>query len=205
MTSTKLLKTKPATIQQGMQCISFNRKSTAKNPVAEEHKERHCIVPCYPKVDASTEGSSNAVLTAALLEVIEKQASSILQAAFIANPEAEEIDASILDWSAVLASMEEKQSKETITGDIIAQWYDSSETGKANATRYGTDEKAAAKSKLLRGKYLSLASMNAGIPADQATRFLGYMVESDLSHPVAATVARRLQQIIARAVDSNDL
>lgn len=204
-TSTKFLKVAPKEIPQGMQLVSFSRKSTAKNPVAEEHKERHAIVPAYPKVDASIEGSSNAVLTAALLEVIEKQASSVLQAAFIANPEAEEVDASILEWSAILASMEEKQSKETITGDIIAQWYDSSETGKANATRYGTDDTAKKKSAMLRQKYMSLASMNSGIPAEQATRFLGYLKEEDLSHPIAATVARRLSQIIAKAVDSNDL
>ncbi len=201
-----ILKDEPKQIPEGQCIVSFSRKSTAKNPVADSEKQRFVLAPVLPAVCAyvgSNEASS--ILSAALSDLLDSTRSQILQAAFVADTSIEEIDASRLDLSSILEVLEQRQSSTSLTSERIAQWYDASKTAEGNATRYGTDETAKKKSKMLRDKYLSLASGNSGITPDQATRFLGYMAEADLQHPIGASIVRKLQGIISKAIDADAL
>lgn len=200
-----ILKDEPKQVPEGQCIVSFSRKSTTKNPVADSEKQRFVLAAILPAPIASINSEANSILSAALADLLDSTRSQILQAAFVADTKIETIEAGKLDLSSILEVLEQRQSSTSLTSDRIAQWYDASKTAEGNAVRYGTDDKAKAKSKMLRDKYLSLASGNSGITPDQATRFLSYVHESDLQHPIGASIVRKLQGIISKAIDADAL
>lgn len=189
----------PTPITAGMQLVFFNRKSTVKNPVPDDEKHRSVMVPKFRshqyEVSAEPKEASE-VFAAAVEEAVNDAAGSILQAYVMEHgKDVKTIPASLLTFAAVLEEMQKKQTSQRLNGETIEKWYDASKTGEVNATRYGTDDAGKAKAAKLREKFLSLASNNAGITPDLATKMLTYISTDDAEHTTCKAVVKRLEKL----------
>lgn len=214
----KILTTEPKEVTAGSALVKFERKSTAKNPVAETDKYRAVVVPNYTMPSVLVEKSWNtetgefkapvvadAVFAAAIQEAFFAAAGDILLDYCKANPTATEISEDALTFAAVVSKMQEQQTSQRMNQDQIFTWYDSSATKLAAATRYGADAAGVKKQSALRAKYGAVASNNSGIDAALATKMIAYLSADDLSNPTCAAVAKRLERLSKETIGSDDL
>jgi hypothetical protein len=195
------------TAPKGKQVISYSRKSTKQNPVADADKFRAVVADTFPtlriyNVEGSDDVQPQDVFKAALDKVIAEAAGDVLQNFVLANPAATEIPADLLTFSAVVAQMQDDQTSGRLNGDSIAAWYDSTTMTAEATTRYNGD---AAKAGTLRSKYVSLASNNAGINPDLAAKMLTYLEKQDTSSTVAKAVTARLARLMQVKSTGDDL
>jgi len=208
-TSTNGLKiyTLEPTAVKGQQVIYYSRKSTVKNPVAESDKFRAVVAASFPTlriydVDGSDDVQPQDVFKAALDDVLATVAGEILLDFVKGNPTATAIPADLLTFTAVAARLATNQTSQRLNGETIAAWYDSTTMQQAATTRYAGD---AAKAGKLREKYISLASNNAGISSDLASKMLTYLEGQDVSSVVAKAVLARLAKLMQTVASADDL
>lgn len=194
----------PVAVSAGQQVVYFRRKK-----VAETDSFRGVAVPIdfqaeiHRDVEVNHAGHGALFLTA-IREAVEAAASDILRSYCDNNKTAATIPAAMLTFSAVLDQLQASQTSQRLNGDQIGSWYDGSETAKAAATRYGTDEPGLRKQFTLRSKYISLASNNPAVDVTLATKMLSYLSEADTNSSICKAVASRLERL-SKADTSEDL
>lgn len=182
-------------ITAGLFLLVWTQKTTEKRKVEDADKYRAVMLPKFQQHEELKEVDGvRAVFQTAIYEAMEVAARKLLGNFCKANMKATEVPASVFDLSNILVAMEEQQTSARLSGDTIAAWYDTSETGKKNATRYGDDEKGKEKAAKLRSKYLSLASNNPAISPELAGRMLAYLEDADSKHTMYAAIAKILQK-----------
>lgn len=188
------------TKQEGKTLVFFRRKKVPENKLY-----RAAFVPAFdlPASVKALEG----VFSVAMLDVISSAAGRILRKYEEANSTSTTIPCSLFRMDAITAEIEAAQVSERLDGASIAAWYDASATKKERDAAYlAADAKTGeAKGKMLREKFLSLASNNPGILPGLAEKMLGYIASTDVDSPVCAAVVKRLDRIKQTAVSSDEL
>lgn len=203
MPNTNILTTEPTTeLAQGISLVSFTRKSTKKNPVADADKYRAIEVPAFT-MPTLAEGTDN-VFAVAIREAFDNAAGEILRDYVDSNKGATEVDVSLFTFAAVVAKMQAQATSQRLNQETIAAWYDSSETAKDAAKRYegATMEK---KTAALKSHYLSLASNNPGISPELATKMISYINANDVTNATAKVVLQRLEKLSKKVDTSEEL
>lgn len=207
--SYKIFIVEPTTVPAGMQLISFRRKTTTQNPVAEANKFRCAIVPKYRSHQWETvvqPESAAEVFSAVLEDAVNAAAGNILLDYWQANQQTvDSIPAALVSFPAVLAKMQLAQTSQRLTSDQIKAWYDASKTSADAAIRYGSDDVAKKKAAALREKFLSLASNNPAVMPALATKMLSYINVEDSEHSVCKAIAKRLDRLQQVSVSADDL
>jgi hypothetical protein len=193
----KIHETDATPAAKGFRKVYFARKSTKKNPVAENEKYREVHVPEFPtlriyNVENSDDVQPQDVFKTALDEVLSDAAGEILLDAFLANKEIKEIDSALFSFSAVVSKLQTNQTSQRLNGETIAAWYDSSTMDAEALVRYNNDADKAAK---LKQAFCSLASNNSGVNDTLATKMLVYMEKQDASNTVTKAIAARLDRL----------
>lgn len=211
-----ILTSEPAKVEANQVVVSFSRKDTKKQPVAEADKYRAVIVPSYKLPTATFQvPAENAeevqledapqVFNDAIAEVFLSAASSILLDYCKANPSAKEISEDALTFAAVVTRMEQSQTSQRLNSEQIATWYDASATKAEAAKRYGDDEKGKSKQAALRTKFLAVASNNSGISPDLAIKMIAYVQEGDTTNATCAAVLKKLERLTKETIDADEL
>lgn len=194
----RIHKNEPVTIAAGQQVVYFRRKK-----VSEADSFRGVAVPQFTETQQLPSPLPEQFVVA-IREAVEAAASDILRSYVDANPHAVSISGKMLSFSAVLDQLQASQTSQRLNGDQIGSWYDGSETAKAAAVRYGSEEAGLRKQQTLRSKYISLASNNPAVDVTLATKMLSYLSEADTNSSICKAVASRLERL-SKADTSEDL
>lgn len=212
-----ILKAAPSSILAGQQLVSFARKSTKNQPVADGDKYRAVVVAAFSLPTATFQVADAAnpeevtltdapeVFNVAIRETFDSAASGILLDYCKANPKAETIPAEMLEFSAILAAMEASQTSQRLNQETIFAWYDASNTKKEAETRYTDSEKGKKQQANLRAKYGAVASNNSGIDAALAVKMIAYIHADDLTNSTCAAVVKKLERLTKESIDSDEL
>lgn len=210
-----ILVTEPTTIEAGKALVSFRRKSTTKQPVADGDKYRAVVVPAFSlpiaiMADSSTTDmnlspAADDVFIEAITEAFFAAAGEILRAFCDGSKDAKEIPADLLTFQAVVTKMQETQTSQRLNAEQIATWYDQSATSAAAATRYTDATKGPKQQAALKAKFMSLASNNPGIDVALATKMLSYVSEADTSHSTCKAVLKKLERLTKETIDADEL
>jgi hypothetical protein len=202
----KILAELPKEIPATGMLVSFNRKSTEKNPVPDELKTRYVIVAATPFSITAEPTTAQEAFSAAVQEAFESAATSIFQDYCTQNLKdgkyPEEMPEEMLTFSAIVEKMQASISQERLNQEMIFAFYDGSETKKEAAERWKETPK---KMEVFRVKLGSLASNNPGISADLATKMIGYMSEKDVANPVCRAIVKKLEVLTKKKVDADEL
>lgn len=209
----EILKAEPKQ-EEGKVVISFRRKETKKQPVAEGDKYRAVVVPEFSLPSATQEDLSTPeapalvpaaeVFQQAIKEAFFSAASDILRSYCDSNKDAKEVSEETFTFAAIVAEMEKKQTSQRLNGDMIAAAYDGSKTEQDAIGRYGDDANGKKKCAALRSHYLSLASNNPGISPELATKMIAYVNPEDAGNAVFASLLKKLE-VLTKRDTSDDL
>lgn len=210
-----ILVTEPKEVAVGSILVSYSRKSTDKNPVAEADKYRAVVVtPAYKLPSAvyqEGEGESLTIKDAedvfgeAIKEVFMAAASAILLDYCKNNPSSKEVSEEAFSFSAVLEKMEASQTSQRLNQEQIFAWYDASETKKEANIRYTDSDKGKKQQAGLREKFGAVASNNSGISPELAGKMLGYVSEKDTNNATCIAVCKKLERLTKVTVDADEL
>lgn len=194
--------------------IFFRRKSTEKNPVKDGDKFRAVLVPSFALPMAVTNWNADAmddsetqadnVFQLAIREAFFAAAGEILQEYCDSNKEAKEVSLALFSFAAVVAKMQTLRTSQRLNGEVIAAWYDVSETAKEAAVRYTDTDEGKKKQATLRAHYMSLASNNPGITPPLANKMIAYVSDKDTGSNIAKAVLQKLA-VVAKKDTSDDL
>lgn len=187
----------PSKVETGNVVIEFRRKK-----MEQAQSYRAVIVPTFAFSAVYEPATMAETFGQALTDAVMQAASDVLRSYCDEHKEAISIPAETMQLASVVARMAEDQTAQRLNSEQIGTWYDSSKTKTDAIARYKTDEK---KVNLLREKYQSLASNNAGILPDLAQKMTAYVNEEDASHPVCKAILRRLDRIQKQTVSSDEL
>lgn len=187
-------------------CIMFRRKSTKENPVEESGKYRAILVPSFTLPTASLgEVQAENVFQLAIREAFFSAAGEILKDFCDHDKDAKLVSLELFTFAAIVAKMQERATPQRLNGDMIAAWYDVSETAKDAAKRYGEDDAGKKKQASLKAHYMSLASNNPGIPQNLAVKMISYVSATDTGNSVAKSILQKLETLSKKEVSSDDL
>jgi len=202
----------PDKVPSGFQCITFNRKSTAKNPVEESDKSRSVIVPAFPtirayNVDAGDDCEPQQVWKDAIMALLTDHAKSIFLAWFVENQNATTIPTDLLSFEAVVNAMQQAATSQRLNGDMIAEWYDASKTAADALARYTAQDSKSAEEKAakLRKVFCSLATNNPGIPQTLAVKMISYVNPADTENELCKRILQKLEVLSRDKVNADDL
>ena len=190
--------TKPATVQivsvpptkiaDTEHVVSWERRSTEKNPVAQDQRYRGVVIPAAAlKVPDDACKSKFAML---LQSTIHRLADASFTAWVKDKMQETQMPAALLTVDAVLAYWAEEKQRQSVDGDKILAWLPTSELWKV------LNEKQQITWKTLLPK-VAAPSYKQIIKQDEAAVIITRIPEADHQHPVAVFILQRCNNVLS--------
>jgi len=185
----------PVALADGCHLVSWSRRSTKANPVAEAERYRGIII------EASAVTVPPDACGSKFLRLVQHTINGLADAMFTAwakdNIHATSYDGASITTDSVLTYWAEQRQRETIDAAAITEWL------KQSATLASFDNEKQRAAWLAIMPKLAAPGYRGALKPDQASTAILRIKEEDTDHAVCAFIMQRLTNIMTPAEDAN--